>query len=344
MTYILLKALQAVVRTLWVSVKRGKYSEQFDAICLALMVGTKTLKYGTALMPSIVKGIVGSFPGTLDACLSSEEQYRRFFNVPIEGLQREDVDVPLSSSKYPSVSVVLGCTESYRQLWFWQLRMIKQLHGLAQLRKYMRERVALGLRFHAHVKNLLVLHSRGVLKHMTDEELCGKVDRPLANYIKSALPLLRSFDETGKTVVERFVIHPQLYYCGRFDAIIKYKDVVYLVDFKTTSNSFSQAGNDLKQLYSGPLQVAAYVGAANCTPSLASISTVTVLLVYIKRGALVVVKEDGSTADFIDMDLKSLEEHWSKWISRVHQFWVGLESRPVEDGMVSFVYDGRKEN
>ena len=48
------------------------------------MVGTKTLKYGTALMPSIVKGIVGSFPGTLDACLSSEEQYRRFFNVPIE--------------------------------------------------------------------------------------------------------------------------------------------------------------------------------------------------------------------------------------------------------------------
>lgn len=27
----------------------------------------------------------------------------------------------------------------------------------------------------------------------------------------------------------------------------------------------------------------------------------------IKRGALVVVKEDGSTADFIDMDLKSLE-------------------------------------
>lgn len=39
-----------------------------------------------------------------------------------------------------------------------------------------------------------------------------------------------------------------------------------------------------------------------------------------------------------------LKEHWSKWISRVHQFWVGLESRPVEDGMVSFVYDGRKEN
>ena len=52
-----------------------------------------------------------------------------------------------------------------------------------------------------------------------------KVDRPLANYIKSALPLLRSFDETGKTVEERFVIHPQLYYCGRFDAIIKYKYV-----------------------------------------------------------------------------------------------------------------------
>lgn len=298
-------------------------------------VETKVLRYGTTLMPTVVKGIVGSFPGGPVLPFSSVYE-KQFTGVNIEGSERRIVTVPSPSSRYPSVSTILGCTQSYRELWFWQLRMIKQLGSLARLHRYMRERVTIGLRFHATVKGLLSLHARGALMDKTEEDICKQHDEPIANYVKSVLPLLRSFDPTNEIVVEQFVIHPQLYYYGRFDAIIRYKDAFYLVDFKTTTTASLKDGNDLNQLYSGPIQVAAYIGAANCAPSLASKST-------IRKGAIIVVKENGSTADLVEINLTQLEKYWQRWLVRVQKFWYEIETRPTTNGAVSFTYDGRKK-
>uniref|UniRef100_A0A0N5AVP5 PDDEXK_1 domain-containing protein n=1 Tax=Syphacia muris TaxID=451379 RepID=A0A0N5AVP5_9BILA len=164
----------------------------------------------------------------------------------------------------------------------------------------------------------------------------SKLDETVISYVRSALPLLRKFDPTSEIAVEQNVIHPNLYYFGRFDAIIRYKDTFFLIDFKTNDSSSMKLGNDVGHFYSGPLQIAAYIGAVNCLPAYSSLSTV-------KTGAIVNVKEDGSEADFNEISFSKLEEFWFIWLKRVQRFWYELSNRPMRDGSVSFLYDGKKK-
>lgn len=51
---------------------------------------------------------------------------------------RTATNMTLDAGRYPSVSTVLGCTTSQQALYRWQLKMVKQLGGIGQFKRYMR--------------------------------------------------------------------------------------------------------------------------------------------------------------------------------------------------------------
>ena len=97
---------------------------------------------------------------------------------------------------------------------------------------------------------------------------------------------------------------------GYLDCVVVYNNRnLYLVDWKTSGKRKSSA----KDTFDNPLQIAAYAGAFNHDPSYAS-------LPRLKRGAIVVVYNDGTPANVIKLGEKDLALAWDKWLRRLEEF------------------------
>ena len=102
---------------------------------------------------------------------------------------------------------------------------------------------------------------------------------------------------------------------GYLDCVVVYNNRnLYLVDWKTSGKRKSSA----KDTFDNPLQIAAYAGAFNHDPSYASFPR-------LKRGAIVVVYNDGTPANVIKLGEKELALAWDKWLRRLEEFQKMIE-------------------
>uniref|UniRef100_A0A1I7XP00 PDDEXK_1 domain-containing protein n=1 Tax=Heterorhabditis bacteriophora TaxID=37862 RepID=A0A1I7XP00_HETBA len=188
------------------------------------------------------------------------------------------------SGRLPSVSLIQSCTEEKSALLRWQEKMIKEI-GLTNFRRWNKERLYAGTCMHNSVAKLLKIYA--------DD---GK--------LPSEGTIL--FDPDSSTLcVEQCVIHHDLMYKGRFDAVLRYKDAVFMIDWKTSTANSAVAknislSNKLESLYGYPQQVAAYTAAFNSDPT------------YVDReqiscGAVVLAYESGEEAKVIEINSKELE-------------------------------------
>lgn len=80
---------------------------------------------------------------------------------------------------------------------------------------------------------------------------------PDSGYWKSVSHVLK--DITNVVAVESAVVHPLLGYAGTLDLIAEYKGKLSVIDWKTSAKHKT----NLKDCYSYPQQIVAYVGAVN---------------------------------------------------------------------------------
>ncbi|VDK88408.1 unnamed protein product [Onchocerca ochengi] len=268
---------------------------------MTVKVNVKTVHYGTAIMPCVVKNVLGALPRKefliSSPSLIATEQKLSYLKTSqfLENITN------VEDGRYPSVSTILGCTTSQHLLYRWQLKMIKQLGGLGAFKKYVRVRMQSGTQYHNCLQRILEeLRMRGSFPDDVAEQITSKVDISVANYLNSVLPILRTLNNKNMEL-ERPTSHHGLCYSGRFDAAVTYKDALFLMDWKTASlGSSKDTCTGIEKMYNDPVQLAAYVGAVNSDPNFR-------MLPEIRYGAIVVAKENGSVADVVEMNSSHLE-------------------------------------
>ncbi|KAK7488669.1 hypothetical protein BaRGS_00020122 [Batillaria attramentaria] len=201
----------------------------------------------------------------------------------------------------PTVNVVLNKTRSDLGRFFlqrWRQGMIQEL-GEEGFKKHQEKVIWEGTNFHACVQQFL--SGMPVNEIQIQESNKGHWES-----LQSVLP-----DVKDVLALETPVSHPWLFYRGTFDCVAKYKDVLYVIDWKTSSKPKPLLSN----LYDNPLQVAAYLGAINLRAEFTSKFGV------VDHAAIVVAYQNGQPAHIHRMKPAMCQHYWTQWCQRLHQYW-----------------------
>nr|XP_039267036.1 mitochondrial genome maintenance exonuclease 1-like [Styela clava] len=120
----------------------------------------------------------------------------------------------------------------------------------------------------------------------------------------SVKPILHEISPESAHNVEANVIHPKLFYSGRLDCVVEYKNKLCIIDWKLAS----KRKDNLKDLYDVPYQVAAYVGAFNILND----SSTQVSNAIIVRGY-----RNGSPASVHYLNDFAIEFYWKGWLRKL---------------------------
>jgi hypothetical protein len=135
-------------------------------------------------------------------------------------------------------------------------------------------------------------------------ETTSKYTEKLVGYLSGLREYLRELKFNPLMRLEQSVYHPILCYNGRFDAIVEMEGELTLVDWKTINSvsEKSRSGEEklASDLYSNPVQIAAYVAAVNSHPAYD-------FLPPIKRAAIVLAYEDGRGVEVVQMGEEDIE-------------------------------------
>lgn len=190
--------------------------------------------------------------------------------------------------RYPSVTSVLNATKpqaAREALYNWQQRV-----GVDTAREITQTAGRRGVSTHKYIQRYLLGKSFDYPESV----------RP---YWESLEPILQEIDQVR--LVESFVFHSGYNYAGRVDCIASYRGIPCILDWKTAD----RPKTSIERLYDAPLQLAAYLGAAN--------------QIYAGEGlqldqAVVVVAVPGMTAQVFHLDLLT---YWPQWEARVKEYW-----------------------
>ncbi|CAD5223631.1 unnamed protein product [Bursaphelenchus okinawaensis] len=268
-------------------------------------------------------------------------------NPELNDVQSFDVVAPRASNSVvkttgvPSVSQIIGCTDPMENLYQWQLQMIKK-HGIMGFRQHMTRRMQVGTCFHSVVELLLKeLKQNGEIASTPEKVLsmkpnCDQFKAELKGYFNGLLPFLKTLKSNDNIILEGRVDHPYLYFRGRFDAIVEIDGDLTLVDWKTinkeSAKSQATEAQTPQDLFSNPLQLAAYVSAVNCSSLYPELPT-------IKKAAIVLAYEDRDDVEVVKMDLESIQLHFDHFLTRINRFWWGVENKMEKGGVVDFLYN-----
>ena len=125
-------------------------------------------------------------------------------------------------------------------------------------------------------------------------------------YWESIEPVLQDIDAVR--LIESPVFHYDLSYAGRVDCVASYKGVPCVCEWKTAD----KPKGSVERLYEYPLQLSAYLGAAN--------------QYYQDYGvkldhALLVVAIPGMPAEVFWFEPVAMTDYWQQWEQRVAEYW-----------------------
>jgi hypothetical protein len=300
-----------------------------------------TFRYGTSIMPTLVRGIIGNLPPHLRPIdpKKFDEEAKIDFAANFTTNRRMGKHLEIDG-RYPSVSAMLGAAEEdLTKLYNWQSQKVLEM-GYDGFRKYMSKRTTSGTNFHKTVEFLMKeLQTTGKIS----DESCNKALMEKAmdenrGYIEGIIPFLKTIPKTDWMKLEKATKNH--YYCfqGRFDAIIELEGEPTVADWKTVSTaSYKHHGvNDLRRLYGVPLQVVAYIVSINTDPDYASIPK-------IKQGAVVLAYEDGRPAEAVIIHENELKEYYKILAEKINAFWWKMMHPKKGDkdisGNINFVYN-----
>jgi hypothetical protein len=192
--------------------------------------------------------------------------------------------------RLPSVTTILNATKSQADreaLAQWRSRL-----GTAEANRVASTASRRGTLTHKQIKNYL----------LGEESDCPEAAQP---YWESLQPVLADIEDVR--LVESSVFHYDLGYAGKVDCIASYQGIPCVCDWKTAD----KPKGSVERLHDGPLQLAAYCGAANhCYPEQ-----------DLKlRSALLVVAIAGQPAEVFWFSAEELLDYWQQWQARVELF------------------------
>ncbi len=200
-----------------------------------------------------------------------------------------------SGSRLASVTTILNATkpqEDRDRLASWRQRVgateANRISGTASRR---------GTQTHKQIQRYL----------LGKDTPCPDASRP---YWESIEPVLQDIDVVR--LIESPVFHYDLSYAGRVDCVANYKGVPCVCEWKTAD----KPKGSVERLYEYPLQLSAYLGAAN--------------QYYQDYGvkldhALLVVAIPGMPAEVFWFEPAAMTDYWQQWEQRVAEYW----RRPV---------------
>lgn len=253
---------------------------------------------------TIDKEITDDFPGTP----SSFDIIHKFPLNPDENKDwsEESMDFKheveqLNMRSLPSVKTILNKTMSDDSRGFldrWKEKMINEV-GEKGYQKYMKAAMANGKNLHHNIEQYF--QGKPVPKL--------KISKANEGHWESLQPALKTIGDVRALEVD--IMHPNLMYGGVFDCIAMYRDMLVLIDWKTSK----QPRPLLKFTYDDPLQVAAYMGAVNADPYYKK------KYGEVRHGMLVVAYPTGRPAHVHLMNPSYCEHYWKEWRSRLHEFY-----------------------
>lgn len=222
--------------------------------------------------------------------MSSPPQLLPSYSVRSIRQQGQSYFVDADSVRLPSVTAILNATkpEADREaLARWRARV-----GAAEAGRIATTASRRGTGTHKQIKQYL-------LGQAAD---CPELVQP---YWQSILPVLANLQAVR--LIEGAVLHYDLGYAGKVDCIASYRGVPCICDWKTSD----QPKGSLERLYDGPLQLAAYCGAANHCYADAGLTV---------KHALLVVAIAHQPAEIFWFEPEDLLPYWQQWHERVEQY------------------------
>lgn len=167
-------------------------------------------------------------------------------------------------------------------------------------------------RFHAYIAQRLVDEHK-LNKVLIDQAPSEQSIRSRFNFTQID-KVLKSLNKV--LLVEQDIVHPNLFYKGRFDCLAYFKGDLCLIDWKMNTNR----REDIRSLYDMPVQMAAYLGAYLNDPNLTELRKNN----QIKYGLLVCFEKETGCVDLHFINFLQAEYYWYKWLMFLKKFWVNV--------------------
>ncbi|KAK3597131.1 hypothetical protein CHS0354_038050 [Potamilus streckersoni] len=205
----------------------------------------------------------------------------------------------LSLTTLPAVNLILNKTQSWENaaaLEKWKKKMIQKM-GEERFQKYQQDTLLKGINTHDCIRNQLLGQN---IDLMAENE----------GHWKSVQHVLT---EIGQVVdQEQDVIHPELFYKGKFDCIAAYRNTLCVIEWKTSSKKRPLLSNT----YDNPIQLAAYLGAINRSHFLSSKG-----IDKLSNAMVVVIYPGGEPATVHFMNSATCQHYWECWLERLKKYW-----------------------
>jgi len=308
---------------------------------------TVNIRWGTKFQISAKNNICARFPSEVFRPVRPSYVEKPLSCHPFKGVSPFHINTQQLSvhnslvalGRYPSVTTVLGCTDEMEALYNWQKTLITQL-GEAGFKKYVNDLLGSSITLHSIIAKLLKeLGEKGVIAS-SDEEILEKLIRSdLVPCMRSILPFLRTLKFTrdcSKFCIEQLFSDDRLFYTGKFDAIVEINGYPTIVDWKKSSEPLKSNGSEKKSvdLYSSPIQIAAYIAAVNSSPKFSYLPR------PLKHGAIIQIFNNGRQPNIIMIDEDEIKHYFELFLHRLNKFWYKIENFDEEAAckFVDFTY------
>ncbi len=199
--------------------------------------------------------------------------------------------VDANGNRFPSVTTILNATKSQAdrdRLLNWKARV-----GTEEATRITTSASRRGTQTHKQIERYL----------LGQNPVCPEASRP---YWESIKPVLEQIDTVR--LVEGSVFHHDLSYSGKVDCIASYQGVPCICEWKTAD----KPKGSIEHLYEHPLQLTAYIGAANEYYRDYGIQL---------KHALLVVAIPEMPAEVFWFESAVIKDYWEQWEKRVAEYW-----------------------
>ncbi|BAY90016.1 MULTISPECIES: PD-(D/E)XK nuclease family protein [unclassified Tolypothrix] len=199
--------------------------------------------------------------------------------------------VDAQGNRLPSVTTILNATKPQAdrdRLLNWKARV-----GTEEASRITTAASRRGTKTHKQIERYL----------LGENPVCSEASLP---YWESIKPVLEKINTIR--LVEGSVFHYDLKYSGKVDCIASYQGIPCVCEWKTAD----KPKGSIERLYEYPLQLAAYIGAANKYYGDFGIEI---------NHALLVVAIPEMVAEVFWLESDTIKSYWQQWEARVSEYW-----------------------